>query len=74
MCLSISSFVLFAAFSEGLVDEGGYSDVVNVDISSVVIEAMQNKYKDRPQLKCILVMDSCYKCHCFHFDVVIMEP
>ncbi|KAL1321010.1 hypothetical protein HN51_065733 [Arachis hypogaea] len=39
-----------SAFSEGMVDDG-YSDVVNVDISSVVIEAMQNKYKDRPHLK-----------------------
>lgn len=41
------------AFSEGMVDDG-YGDVVNIDISSVVIEAMQNKYRDRSQLKCIL--------------------
>ncbi|XP_060184033.1 uncharacterized protein LOC132613808 isoform X2 [Lycium barbarum] len=39
-----------SAFSEGMVDDG-YEDVVNVDISSVVIEAMQKKYSDRPQLK-----------------------
>ncbi|XP_028767378.1 EEF1A lysine methyltransferase 4-like [Neltuma alba] len=39
-----------SAFSEGMVDDG-YEDVVNVDISSVVIEAMQNKYRDRSQLK-----------------------
>ena len=45
---------LFAAFSEGMVDDG-YGDVVNIDISSVVIEAMQNKYRDRPHLKCILL-------------------
>lgn len=50
--------VLFAAFSEGMVDEGGYMDVVNIDISSVVIEAMQKKYQDRPQLKCILIIPS----------------
>lgn len=49
------NLMLFAAFSEGMVDEGGYMDVVNIDISSVVIDAMQNKYQDRPQLKCILI-------------------
>ncbi|XP_068663527.1 uncharacterized protein [Aristolochia californica] len=31
----------------------GYQDVVNIDISSVVIEAMGKKYKDYPQLKYI---------------------
>ncbi|XP_077218615.1 S-adenosyl-L-methionine-dependent methyltransferases superfamily protein isoform X1 [Tasmannia lanceolata] len=31
----------------------GYQDVVNIDISSVVIEAMQKKYRDRPELKYI---------------------
>ncbi|KAJ8759791.1 hypothetical protein K2173_009892 [Erythroxylum novogranatense] len=39
-----------SAFSEGLVDDG-YEDVVNIDISSVVIEAMRTKYSDRPQMK-----------------------
>ncbi|XP_031097921.1 EEF1A lysine methyltransferase 4 isoform X1 [Ipomoea triloba] len=39
-----------SAFSEGMVDDG-YAAVVNVDISSVVIEAMQKKYSNRPQLK-----------------------
>ncbi|CAL0309713.1 unnamed protein product [Lupinus luteus] len=34
-----------SVFSEGMVDDG-YMDVVNIDISSVVIEAMQNKYRD----------------------------
>lgn len=53
--------MLFVAFSEGMVDEGGYTDVVNIDISSVVIDAMQNKYRNCPQLKCILMMNySCY--------------
>ncbi|XP_030539835.1 EEF1A lysine methyltransferase 4 [Rhodamnia argentea] len=37
-------------FSEGMVDDG-YEDVVNIDISSIVIEAMQKKYSNRPQLK-----------------------
>ncbi|KAG6582148.1 EEF1A lysine methyltransferase 4, partial [Cucurbita argyrosperma subsp. sororia] len=39
-----------SAFSEGMVDDG-YEDVINVDISSVVIEAMEKKYCNRPQLK-----------------------
>ncbi|THG18196.1 hypothetical protein TEA_017140 [Camellia sinensis var. sinensis] len=33
------------SFSEGMTDDG-YGDVVNIDISSVVIEAMQKKYTD----------------------------
>ncbi|GLT34742.1 hypothetical protein SLA2020_092410 [Shorea laevis] len=41
-----------SAFSENMIDDG-YEDVVNVDISSVVIKAMQNKYQNRPQLKYI---------------------
>ncbi|KAE9591073.1 hypothetical protein Lal_00021498 [Lupinus albus] len=41
-----------SAFTEGMVDDG-YMDVVNIDISSVVIEAMQNKYRDRPHFKYI---------------------
>ncbi|KAM7484919.1 hypothetical protein LguiA_000928 [Lonicera macranthoides] len=40
------------AFGEGMVDDG-YEDVVNIDISSVVIEAMRKKYSNRPQLKYI---------------------
>lgn len=32
----------------------GYEDVFNIDISSVVIEAMQKKYSDCPQMKCKL--------------------
>lgn len=43
---------LSAAFSEGMVDDG-YNEVINIDISSVVIEAMQKKYLNCPQLKCI---------------------
>jgi hypothetical protein len=30
----------------------GYQDIVNIDISAVVIEAMREKYKDRHQLQC----------------------
>uniref|UniRef100_A0A5B7BKG8 Methyltransferase type 11 domain-containing protein n=1 Tax=Davidia involucrata TaxID=16924 RepID=A0A5B7BKG8_DAVIN len=41
-----------SAFSEDMVDDG-YGDVVNIDISSVVIEAMRKKYSNRPQLKYI---------------------
>lgn len=36
-----------------MVDDG-YQDVVNIDISSVVIEQMKKKYHDKPQLKCII--------------------
>lgn len=43
---------VYTAFSEGMIDDG-YEDVVSVDISSVVVEAMQKKYSNRPQLKCI---------------------
>lgn len=50
----ICDIFMVAAFSEGMVDDG-YADVVNVDISSVVIEAMQKKYSNRPQLKCIIL-------------------
>ncbi|KAL3812226.1 hypothetical protein ACJIZ3_013494 [Penstemon smallii] len=39
-----------SAFSEGMADDG-YDAVVNIDISSVVIETMQKKYYNRPQLK-----------------------
>ncbi|KAJ4874890.1 S-adenosyl-L-methionine-dependent methyltransferase protein [Raphanus sativus] len=38
------------SFSEGMVDDG-YVDVVNIDISSVVIDAVNKKYSDHPQLK-----------------------
>ncbi|EOY06881.1 S-adenosyl-L-methionine-dependent methyltransferases superfamily protein isoform 3 [Theobroma cacao] len=41
-----------SVFSEDMVNDG-YEDVVNVDISSVVIEAMQTKYSNRQQLKYI---------------------
>lgn len=51
----LSFSFIFPAFSEGMVEDG-YEDVVNIDISSVVIEAMQKKYSDHPQLKCILDM------------------
>lgn len=44
-----------AVMSEDMVNDG-YQDIINIDISSVVIEAMQKKYKDFPQLK-YLTMD-----------------
>lgn len=44
---------LLTALGEGMVGDG-YKDVVNIDISSVVIEAMQKKYQEHPELKCIL--------------------
>ncbi|KAK6913619.1 Methyltransferase type 11 [Dillenia turbinata] len=39
-----------SALSVDMADDG-YEDLVNIDISSVVIDAMQRKYSDRPQLK-----------------------
>ncbi|WVZ92126.1 hypothetical protein U9M48_038213 [Paspalum notatum var. saurae] len=39
-----------SVFGENMVDDG-YQDVVNIDISSVVIEQMKKKYHDKPQLK-----------------------
>jgi ubiquinone/menaquinone biosynthesis C-methylase UbiE len=39
-----------AAISEDMVCDG-YQDIVNIDISAVVIEAMREKYKDMPQLQ-----------------------
>ncbi|KAL1832636.1 hypothetical protein ACET3Z_002287 [Daucus carota] len=39
-----------SAFSEGMVDDG-YEDVVNIDISSVAIETMRERYSNRPQMK-----------------------
>ncbi|KAH1209215.1 EEF1A lysine methyltransferase 4 [Glycine max] len=44
-------FGVLAAFSEGMVVDGGYTDVVNIDISSVVIKAMKTKHQDCPKLK-----------------------
>ncbi|KAI4303068.1 hypothetical protein MLD38_038745 [Melastoma candidum] len=40
---------------EQMVDDG-YEDVVNVDVSSVVIDEMKRKYANRPQLR-YMVMD-----------------
>ncbi|KAG4956740.1 hypothetical protein JHK85_043120 [Glycine max] len=37
--------------TEGMVVDGGYTDVVNIDISSVVIKAMKTKHQDCPKLK-----------------------
>ena len=38
--------------SEHMVKDG-FNDIVNIDNSSIVIEAMQKKYYNIPQLKCI---------------------
>ncbi|GJN15695.1 hypothetical protein PR202_gb02631 [Eleusine coracana subsp. coracana] len=41
-----------SVFGEDMVDDG-YQDIVNIDISSVVIDQMKKKYHDKPQLKYI---------------------
>lgn len=65
LLITYGSCGFLAAFSEGMVDDG-YTDVVNIDISSVVIDAMKKKYTNRPQLKCIF-------CFCVCFSVVIQS-
>jgi RAT1-interacting protein len=34
----------------------GYEDIVNIDISSVVIEQMSEKHMDIPQLTCTVLL------------------
>ncbi|XP_076945375.1 uncharacterized protein LOC143616430 [Bidens hawaiensis] len=41
-----------SAFSEGM-SMDGYTDIVNIDISSVVVEEMQKKYSGSPHMKYI---------------------
>jgi len=48
--------------SEEMYDEG-YQNIVNIDISSVVIKAMQEKYKDKgPSFKCNLMFSVEIEC------------
>ena len=56
-----------AAFSEEMVSDG-YEDVVNIDISTVVIEAMKKKYSNHPQLKCTYFFSTLKKTHDFLFS------
>ena len=44
---------MVAAFSESMAADG-FEDIVNIDISNVVIEEMKKKYTNHPNLKCIL--------------------
>lgn len=46
----------------------GYQDIVNIDISAVVIEAMREKYKDMHQLHCNT--SSYPDLHCDIYDFV----
>ncbi|XP_052164902.1 uncharacterized protein LOC127781880 [Oryza glaberrima] len=39
-----------SVFGENMVDDG-YQDIINIDISSVVIDQMKKKYRDKPHLK-----------------------
>ncbi|CAN6469896.1 unnamed protein product [Victoria cruziana] len=60
-----------AALGEGMTEDN-YEDIVNIDISSVVIDAMQKKYSNHPQLKYIWM--DVRDMHSFEsdlFDVVI---
>lgn len=40
-----------AVISEDMVNDG-YQNIMNVDISQIVIDAMTEKYKEMPQLQC----------------------
>ncbi|KAI5076477.1 hypothetical protein GOP47_0008542 [Adiantum capillus-veneris] len=58
-------------FSEDMVKDG-FKEIINIDISSVVIEAMEKKYQHLPQLKYMAmdVLDMSYFEKC-SFDCVI---
>jgi EEF1A lysine methyltransferase 4 len=43
--------LIWAVLSEDMAKDG-YKDIVNIDISSVVIEQMREKHKEIPQLTC----------------------
>jgi len=45
--------LIVAVFGENMIDDS-YQDVVNIDISSVVIKQMKKKYHDKPQVKCLI--------------------
>jgi hypothetical protein len=45
--------LLPVVMSEDMVSDG-YAEIVNIDISSVVIKMMKKKYFEIPQLQCIL--------------------
>ena len=45
--------LIVAVFGENIIDDS-YQDVVNIDISSVVIEQMKKKCHDKPQVKCLI--------------------
>ncbi len=53
-----------AAISEDMVKDG-YQNIMNIDISGVVVEAMTAKYKDIPQLKCENSFEFKKKMQCF---------
>ena len=43
--------------SEEMFDDG-YQNITNIDISNIVVKAMQEKYKDKgPNFKCLLKFD-----------------
>lgn len=74
--ISLSSRILMVGCGNSVMSEDmvmdGYKDVVNIDISPVVIEAMQKKYLNVPQLQYMTmdVLDMSYFGDC-SFDGVI---
>ena len=57
-------FLFWAVLSEDMVKDG-YEDVVNIDISSVVIEQMREKHMDIPQLTCTVCVNNSIFFFCF---------
>jgi hypothetical protein len=53
----------------------GYREIINIDISSVLIEMMRKKYFDLPQLQCILIyilLSFFGKCNLASVDFLMM--
>ncbi|XP_020575795.1 methyltransferase-like protein 13 isoform X2 [Phalaenopsis equestris] len=51
-CIELTHLLSLSSLGEDLVSDG-YLDVVNIDISSVVVEAMQKKFEGKAELKYI---------------------
>lgn len=57
LCLKVSrDKTYYLVFVETVISEeminDGYETITNIDISQVVIDAMKEKYKNMPQLRC----------------------
>lgn len=55
MLFDLVFILIWAVLSEDMVKDG-YEDIVNIDISSVVIDQMREKHTDIPQLTCSVLL------------------